>query len=60
MDQSAMKEKLAEQRSHHKQLLVWQKKPRSKVLLDLEDVRAAIDKDRKFENTKEEQSLTVV
>ena len=60
MDQNVMKEKLAEQRKHHKQLLVWQKKPRTKVMADLEDVKAAIEKDRKFENTKEEQSLTVV
>lgn len=60
MDQDVIKKRLKEQRTHHKQLLVWQKRPRSKILLDLADVKAAIERDRKFENTKEEQTLTVV
>lgn len=57
MDQTKMKEKLAEQRKFATQLERWTKKPRTKVLLDLERVREAIEKDRKFEKTRAEQEF---
>ena len=60
MDQQEINAKLKEQEKFLGQLQVWQKKPKSKVLLDLADVRVAIDKDRSFKFAKDNEVLTVV
>lgn len=60
LDESQYKVKLKEQQSHLKQLLVWQRKPRSKVLLDLARMREAITKDRAFQDKEDNQVLLVV
>lgn len=60
LDQDQLKEKLKEDKKHLKQLLVWQKKPKSKVLLDLEHIKDVINKDRQFKIKDETQELTIV
>jgi topoisomerase-4 subunit A len=60
LDQDALKLKLKEQEKFLGQLQQWQKKPKTKVLRDLADVRVAIDKDRNFKFAKDNEVLTVV
>jgi topoisomerase IV subunit A len=60
LDQDALKAKLKEQQAHLKQLQVWLKKPKSKVLLDLARMRDFIAKDRSFQHKEDTQELTVV
>jgi DNA gyrase/topoisomerase IV subunit A len=60
LDQDVLKEKLKEQQQFLKQLQVWQKRPKSKVLLDLADVKQAIVKDRNFKDAKDNEKLVVV
>jgi len=43
-----------------KQLDEWLKRPRSKVLLDLAEVKAAILKDRSFQANKDTRKLKVI
>ena len=52
LDQDALKVKLADQQSHMKQLLTWQKAPKPKILADAKLVLDAIAKDKKFEAEK--------
>jgi len=60
MDQAEINTKLKEQQKFLSQLQVWQKRPKSKVLLDLADVRAFIEKDRNFKEAKDNEKLVVV
>lgn len=60
MDQQEINTKLKEQQGVLKQLQVWQKRPKSKVLLDLAEVRTFIDKDRNFKDAKDNEKLVVV
>lgn len=60
LDQDEWKQKLKAQLEHLKQLQTWLKKPRSKVLLDLEEVKVAIDKDRAFSTKKRTEKLKVI
>jgi topoisomerase-4 subunit A len=55
LDQDVIKEKLATQKAHLKQLASWLSKPRAKVIADTEHVLEAILKDRKFEESKNRQ-----
>ena len=52
LDQGKIKAKLSEQEQLMKQLLLWTKKPRDKVIQDTARVMEAINKDRKFEENK--------
>lgn len=60
LDQDALKLKLKDQQKFLAQIQSWIKKPRSKVLLDLAEVKAAIAKDQTFKDEKGKQKLTVV
>lgn len=60
LDENQYKAKLKEHQALRKQLLLWQKKPRSKVLLDLERVKELVIKDRAFQVKQDEQELKVV
>jgi DNA gyrase/topoisomerase IV, subunit A/Intein splicing domain/HNH endonuclease len=60
MDQQEINAKLKEQQKFLGQLQTWQKRPKSKVLLDLADVRAFIEKDRNFKDAKDNEKLVVV
>jgi len=60
LDQEVLKLKLKEQRLVLKQLDEWLKRPRSKVLLDLAEVKAAILKDRSFQANKDTRKLKVI
>jgi DNA gyrase/topoisomerase IV subunit A len=60
LDQDALKLKLKEQQQFLKQLEQWKAKPKTKVLLDLDDVKAMIAKDRSYKDDKAKQKLTVV
>jgi DNA gyrase subunit A len=60
MDQAEIGVKLKEQQAVLAQLKTWEKRPKSKVLLDLADVKASIEKDRAFKHAKENEKLTVV
>jgi DNA gyrase/topoisomerase IV subunit A len=60
LDHDQLKVKLKEQKVLLKQLQTWQKKPRSKVLLDLEQVKESIVKDRAFQEKQDTQELKVV
>jgi len=60
LDESQYKAKLKEHQALLKQLQVWQKKPKSKVLLDLARVRDMIEKDRNFQHKEDNQDLVVV
>ncbi|QBX06582.1 DNA topoisomerase II [Burkholderia phage BcepSaruman] len=60
MDQEQMKIKLKEQQAHLKQLGSWQKKPKGKILADLESLIPAIEKDRAYESAKASQKFKVV
>ena len=53
LDQTKIKEVLAEQKAHLKQLQSWLAKPRSKVIADTQGVLDAIIKDRTFEAAKD-------
>lgn len=57
MDQDAMKDKLKEQQAFLKTLQGHQKKPRAKLLGEMESLTAAVVKDRAFEKSKAEQKL---
>ena len=52
LDRDKMKIKVADQRELLKQLNVWFAKPRPKVIADTATVMAAIEKDRKFQLSK--------
>ena len=52
LDQNQIKSKLREQEAFLKQLQVWLKKPRLKVVSDTEAILDSILKDRKFEEAK--------
>jgi topoisomerase-4 subunit A len=60
LEEQALNTKMKEQQGVLKQLQAWQKKPKSKILLDLADTRAAIEKDRSFKHAKDNETLTVV
>ena len=60
LDASAIKETLKEQEAHLKLLTRWLKSPKSKVVLDLDDITAVLAADAKVEETKRKQKLTVV
>lgn len=60
LDETAYKTKLKEQRLLLKQLLVWQKKPRSKVLLDLAAIKETLAKDKAYQHKQDSQELKVV
>jgi topoisomerase-4 subunit A len=60
LDQSAIKETLKEQQAHLKQLTRWLKNPKSKVLLDLDEMTQVLAADAKTEETKKKQKLVVV
>jgi topoisomerase-4 subunit A len=53
LDQDSLKAKLKDQGAHMKQLLVWQKAPKPKILADAKLVLDAINKDKKFEAEKD-------
>jgi DNA gyrase subunit A len=53
LDQSKIKEVLAEQVKHLTQLKTWLAKPKAKVIADTQGVLEAIEKDRAFEAAKE-------
>jgi DNA gyrase/topoisomerase IV subunit A len=53
LDQDTIKKKLKVQEDHMKQLQVWLKKPKQKIIADTESIMAAIQKDRAFEAAKE-------
>jgi DNA gyrase/topoisomerase IV subunit A len=60
MDQEQMKVKLKEQEAQLKQLKLWEKKPKAKILADLSTLIPAIEKDRTFEAGKAQQKLKIV
>lgn len=60
LDEAKYRGKLKEQKDHLKQLQVWQKKPKSKVLLDLERVKASVVRDRAYQHKQETQELKIV
>lgn len=60
LDHDALKVKLKEQKELLKQLQAWEKKPKTKVLLDLQRVKEAIVKDRAFQEKQDTQELKVV
>ncbi|MDN3080037.1 hypothetical protein, partial [Enterococcus faecium] len=59
LDQEQMKVKLKEQQAHLKQLGAWQKKPRAKILGDLDALIPAIEKDRAYEAEKATKKFKV-
>jgi len=60
LDQAQQKEKLREQQTHLKQLQTWEKNPKSKVALDIEEVAKVIEKDRVAKVEKAERKLVIV
>jgi len=60
LDESSYRTRLKEHQALLKQLQVWQKRPRSKVLLDIQRVRETIVKDRAFQDKEDSQELKVV
>jgi len=60
LDQDALKLKLKDQQKFLKQLQIWERKPKPKILEDLESLMPAIAKDRTFENSKSKQTLKIV
>jgi topoisomerase-4 subunit A len=52
LDQDVIKKKLKEQLAHLKELNVWLKNPKQKVIQDTELIKEAIARDRKFEEAK--------
>jgi DNA gyrase/topoisomerase IV subunit A len=59
LDQDALKLKLKEQQKFLRVLEGWAKKPRAKILTDLDELLPAILKDRAFEDTKATQVLKI-
>jgi DNA gyrase/topoisomerase IV subunit A len=60
LDQSAQQAKLKEQQAHLKQLQTWEKNPKSKVSLDIEEVAKVIEKDRQVQTEKKERKFVIV
>lgn len=60
LDQEKLKLKLKEQEAHMRQLQKWQAKPRSKILLDMENMKTLIEKDRNVKVKSDNQQLTIV
>jgi hypothetical protein len=50
---------LKEQQALLAQLEKWLKKPRSKIILDLERLKTVVEKDRNFQIQQDEQELVV-
>jgi len=59
LDQNQYKAKLKEQQALLAQLEKWLKKPRSKIILDLERLKTVVEKDRNFQIQQDEQELVV-
>ncbi len=60
LDQNQQQAKLKEQQSHLKQLQAWEKNPKTKVALDIEEVAKVIEKDKASKAEKAERKLVIV
>jgi topoisomerase IV subunit A len=60
LDEAKYKKDLKEHQAQLKQLQAWEKKPRTKIVLDLERMRELIKKDQAFQSREDNQTLEVV
>lgn len=60
LDSRAIKETLKDQQVHLKLLNRWLKNPKSKLLLDMDDMAQVLAADAKVEETKKKQKFTVI
>ncbi len=60
LDQAQYKSKLKEQQTVLKQLLIWKKRPKTKVLLDLARMREVVGRDLAYQHKEDTQELTII
>jgi DNA gyrase/topoisomerase IV subunit A len=60
LDTKVIKETLKDQQAHLKLLNRWLKSPKSKLLLDMDDMAQVLAADAKVEETKKKQKFTVI